>query len=78
MHIGTEEPWGLLRSEDTVWELVLSFYNLGPKGQTQEVIRVSDKCLYQQSHLAVPTPTILKFNITEHSFTLCQNSILKH
>jgi hypothetical protein len=39
--------------EDKLWELVLSFYHVGSRDQTQ-VIRLGVRCIFLLSHLARP------------------------
>ena len=46
------------RSENNLWELVLSFYHMWPEDQTW-VIRLNSKHLYRLSHLTSPIITIL-------------------
>lgn len=42
-----------LRSEDNLWQSVLSFHHVCPGNRTQ-IMRVGGKCLYQMSHLGAP------------------------
>lgn len=41
------------RSEDNLWELILSFHLMGPKEQTQ-ITKFCDRCLNLLSYLASP------------------------
>lgn len=43
----------ILRSEDNLWQSILSLHHVGPGNRTQ-IIRVGGKCLYQMSHLGAP------------------------
>lgn len=54
------------RPEDNFRELLLSFYHVGPRNQTQ-AIRLQGKQFYHVSHLAGP-PIILNFHIILSDF----------
>lgn len=56
-------PWSMYvwKSEESLWELVLSFHHVGPRDGTH-VIRLNNKFLYLLSHLSSPRVAFLILN----------------